>query len=47
MQGLVGFVGYSWTLPASILGVLCRKWYLGLVNVSEDVREPAYTWDRY
>ena len=33
--------------PASILGVLCRKWYPGLVNVSEDVREPAYTWDRY
>ena len=33
--------------PASILGVLCRKWYPGLVNVSEDVREPTYTWDRY
>ena len=39
--------GTSARSPASILDVLCRKWYPGLVNVSEDVREPAYNWDRY
>ena len=39
--------GTSARSPASILSLLCRKWYPGLVNVSEDVREPAYTWDRY
>ena len=29
--------------PASILGVLCRKWYPGIVQLSEEpvVREPA------
>jgi hypothetical protein len=32
---------------ASILGVLCRKWYPGIVEVSSDVREPANMWDRY
>ena len=35
--------------PASILGVLCRKWYPGIVQLSEEpvVREPASNWDRY
>ena len=35
--------------PASVLGVLCRKWYPGIVKQSEEpvVREPASNWDRY
>ncbi|XP_066316308.1 uncharacterized protein [Miscanthus floridulus] len=35
--------------PASILSVLCRKWYPGIVQLSEEpvVREPASNWDRY
>ncbi|XP_066323174.1 uncharacterized protein [Miscanthus floridulus] len=35
--------------PASILGVLCRKWYPGIVQLSKEpvVREPASNWDRY
>ena len=35
--------------PTSILGVLCRKWYPGIMQLSEEpmVREPASNWDRY
>jgi hypothetical protein len=33
----------------SILGVLCRKWYPDIVQLSEEpvVRESASKWDRY
>jgi hypothetical protein len=33
--------------PASILGVLCRKWYPGIVELTLGGREPAFSWDRY
>ena len=41
--------GTSARTPASILGVLCRKWYPGIVQLSEEpvVQEPASNWDRY
>jgi len=33
--------------PATVLGVLCRKWFPGIVELPSKAREPAYTWDRY
>jgi hypothetical protein len=32
--------------PTSILGVLCRKWYLDIVELTPG-GEPAFSWDRY
>jgi hypothetical protein len=33
--------------PASVLGVLCRKYFPSLVDLGDDKWEPAYLWDRY
>ena len=47
MQGLVGFVGYFCMLPHEHPWCFVQEMVPSLVNMSEDVREPAYTWDRY
>ena len=33
--------------PATVLGCLCRKHFLGLVDLKEGRWELAWSWDRY